>query len=198
MKFNFFKYLLLASTSIFTGVGSLQAAVVINLTGAQVFESNGVTPVADSRLMYAIALPSSTFELITTSGWTSGDNIQIGLLWLTDNNVEIGGFSAALNFSLTGGVQAGQRFGMVWFPTISTQTGTPAGGLSYGFYSAPTWLIPADGNTENFAFETVSVGGTIPNSLGAANQSVVPEPTTWALLAGTLTTVMIFRRRRQA
>jgi len=26
----------------------------------------------------------------------------------------------------------------------------------------------------------------------------VPEPTTWALLAGSLTTIMVLRRRRQA
>ncbi|MFZ4778956.1 MAG: PEP-CTERM sorting domain-containing protein [Terrimicrobiaceae bacterium] len=36
------------------------------------------------------------------------------------------------------------------------------------------------------------------SALGGQGFTTVPEPATWALLAGTLTTVMIFRRRRQA
>jgi hypothetical protein len=174
------------------------SAVLINLTGAQVFNSDGTTPVSDGRLMYAVALPTGSFTEVTTSGWTAGDNIQLGSLWLTDDNVELGGFSSSLNFDLSGGVLAGQQFGILWFTSLSSQAGNPSFGSSYGFYTSPTWLIPADGNFDSFAFETVSVGGSIPNSAGAASLVVIPEPGTWALIIVALTALIAFRRRIEA
>ncbi|MEI6492742.1 MAG: PEP-CTERM sorting domain-containing protein [Verrucomicrobiota bacterium] len=65
-----------------------------------------------------------------------------------------------------------------------------------------SWVAPTFGNNANpvdwvFTINTAAVKGTF--SYNAGNQLIglatVPEPTTWALLAGSLTMVMVFRRR---
>jgi hypothetical protein len=190
---------LLIATGLATSANS---AVTINLEGAELFDSL-TNPMADGSLVYAISLGSSgTFSSLQPGSWVSGDNIQIGNFWTTNSDVtgDPGGFSAAVIFDLTGGVSTGQQFGMVWFPTLTNQTVAPTGGLSYGFYSQPDWLIPGDGAVIGTGFETVSVGGPIPNSAGVASLNVVPEPSTYALMAlgGLVMFYMIRRRKAQA
>jgi hypothetical protein len=78
------------------------------------------------------------------------------------------------------------------------------GGATYAaILTDTTWLAPAfavNTNPVNFNLgaSTIAVFGTYSNNDG--NQQIgltsVPEPDTWALLAASLTTVMVFRRRR--
>jgi len=157
------------------------ADVVVAIEGGLVYDNNGV-PLANGTLMYMIVAPDNNFAPLQPGEFVSGTNIFVGS-WQTDDNVAVGGFSALLNFNLTGGLATGQPFGMIWFPNRSdTSLPGPMGGEAYGFYTHTDWILPPDGHTVSFGFETVSVGGSIPDAVGFANLTVIPEPSTAVLL----------------
>ena len=188
--------------SLLTAAGlalNAHSAATISITGGQLFDALE-NPVANGSLVYFISLSSSgTFSPLQPESWVSGDNIQIGNFITTDFDVleAPGGFSVQNSFDLGGGVTTGDQWGMVWFPSLTDQTTTPTAGMAYGFYSQPDWLIGSDGATLSYEFETVSVGGPLPNSSGVASLNVVPEPSTYALMAlGGLALFFIARRRK--
>ena len=88
----------------------------------------------------------------------------------------------------------------------SIVSGTIGGATAYD----PLWLAVAStdstvnaieiGVTSNVLYANSNPGNTLAPSIvydpSGANLSVVPEPATWALLAGSLTTVGMLRRRR--
>lgn len=87
--------------------------------------------------------------------------------------------------------------------TIANLGITPNSGASFKFVA--TYLNPVDGAGSDATFRSnEAIGyssGTNPGYTGISFTSsqaytTVPEPATWALLAGGLTTVMVFRRRR--
>ena len=66
---------------------------------------------------------------------------------------------------------------------------------STGYYSG-IWTASGSAGAEAFTFNNGNQLITFREASGYLN--VVPEPTTWALLAFSLTTVMILRRRRNS
>ncbi|MCX6970662.1 MAG: PEP-CTERM sorting domain-containing protein [Verrucomicrobia bacterium] len=93
---------------------------------------------------------------------------------------------SSLNFNFTAATGAGS-----WDIASMTPTGTLTGVSIAGTYSgALTEVTPG-----NWAATFNSLDWTYKASTGVLT-AAVPEPATWALLAGSLTTVMIFRRRR--
>jgi hypothetical protein len=127
-----------------------------------------------------------------------------------------------------GEIPAGSDLLLRWYPTISyasfnPSTSTPGAGTAYGQYSSTTqeypgdtspqtataWTAPANGDFNyDVWFLTVNEDGNGPstavnppaNSAGLANYTVgaVPEPTTFAFVAGALalSAVICGRRRR--
>lgn len=86
-------------------------------------------------------------------------------------------------------VNAGMNFGVIWFSTNSAGVGD-----WYGFldFSTPTGdVIPSDGATVDFSLAASSLNP------GSASFQVVPEPATYALLAGLLGLGAAFARRRR-
>ena len=104
---------------------------------------------------------------------------------------------SSLNFDVTNATTYGRFLGA----GTATVTGVTINiGGAYTGVASDTF----DFSSGNFSGATL---GTLPvlgggltwnttNFLTTGVLTVVPEPTTWALLAGSLTTVMIFRRRR--
>lgn len=72
------------------------------------------------------------------------------------------------------------------------QTEPWTGGQAFLGTDAGTLLV---GGFGNFSHDYGLGGGSLP---GYNTVAVVPEPTTWALLAGSSTTLMIMRKRRKA
>jgi len=72
----------------------------------------------------------------------------------------------------------------------SSHTGDFTSLVSTGYYGGSGWTHVGE------TFSMSSGGQTLTFSELTGNLTVVPEPATWALLAFSLTTVMIFRRRR--
>lgn len=140
-------------------------------------------------------------------------NIQAGLS-LTDNSTYSGSWgsfsvlgsntaasvfgSIALaggaTFSLTGGIASGDNFGYAIF---SGSTTTTIAGDPVSIWTAPNWVIPADGATLTWPANFTQITSS---STGALETAVVPEPSTYALLAlgGLAVAGHVLRRRRRA
>jgi autotransporter-associated beta strand protein len=116
------------------------------------------------------ATPGTDFDkVVVTSGTTTlGGALAFSFGSLLTNNVPINLFS----FS-------------------GTSLGNFSGVTSTGSYSGP-WQVGVAGDTWTFSDGTQTL--TFSEVTGTLN--VVPEPATWALLAFSLTTVMVLRRRR--
>jgi len=63
-----------------------------------------------------------------------------------------------------------------------------------GSYEVYLTLNPSTSGGTNFAWDLQDIDG----AMGISGIAVIPEPSTWMLLAGSLTIVMVFRRRRSA
>ena len=127
---------------------------------------------------------TTTMEIagITTRG-TDYDGVNI-----TAGTTTFGG---ALAFSFTNALALSNTTDINLFSIFGTSVGNFSGVTSTGFY-AGTWSVGEADNTW-----TLSSGGqTLTFSEVSGNLNVVPEPTTWALLAMSLTGIVVFRRRR--
>jgi len=86
---------------------------------------------------------------------------------------------------------AGLSFGILVFENQTDLTSAQAGS-TYQFFTDASWVVPADGAVEAF-------GGTLGqlSNVSSASLNVVPEPSTYAALAGlcALGAVMVRRRR---
>ncbi len=77
-------------------------------------------------------------------------------------------------------------------PALNVPLGTPdvSGGLGSTSWNDINNVGFTGGASATGTFDEIRVGTTF------ADVSPIPEPTTWALLAGSLTALMVFRRRR--
>jgi hypothetical protein len=92
------------------------------------------------------------------------------------------GYMNDLGLNLDGNVSAGDDYGLIWFSTGSATLGTSD---TFGFQDFGT--LPSDGST-------ISNGGTP----GLALNAIVPEPSTYAALAGVFALGYVMVRRRRA
>jgi hypothetical protein len=134
-------------------------------------------------------------------------NITGGNLTINAYKLSVGGIgsTAALNATIDG----------TGFSTINVSSGTTIGTgstfsltLGTGFSATVGQVFTIiNGSAITGAFTGLAEGGTLTGGgytfsasyLGNAfTLTTVPEPATWALLAGSLTTLVVFRRRRQA
>ena len=126
----------------------------------------------------------------------------------TTGNVTLG---PAANFSLTTGTIKFQ-LGTAFDQLVSSSSGafTITGGtfaldvLGAGFSYANTYAVLSGFGGSNSVsglgftgYDTGSYSAALSNT-GVLSFTAVPEPATWALLAFSLTTVMVLRRRRQS
>jgi hypothetical protein len=102
-------------------------------------------------------------------------------------------------FNLGGGVDTGDRFAVVVF---SQSTTSAIAGDSYTIWTDPTWVIPADSATVGFANPAnggfLQLSGTTANFSKIVQGSVIPEPSSFAALAGLVAVGFAASRRRRA
>jgi len=192
------------------------AAVSLFLGAGNLYESDGVT---------FAPLNTVGLWIVDTSGGTSltptltlGESIALGatLAGTSDkiidvedaNNSNFGvgginfGFSGAYGSGLGAGLASGQKFGIIWLINQSlSQTTTVAGQYGEfsdyaGAYSNP-WILPADPTPlASYDMTTTANGGSVPESAGIANLTIVPEPSSIMLVVvGLLGGIGLIRRR---
>jgi hypothetical protein len=95
---------------------------------------------------------------------------------------------AAGAVDLSNGIDAGDSFGILIFGASS---GTTSAGDSYGIFTDGSWVLPNDGSGVTFGSELTQVA-----SAPGLSSTVVPEPSTFAALAGFLALGCVALRRR--
>ncbi len=206
---------------------SAQASIVINLYADKLSNNADLAIPAGSLLQLVNLGVDGVFSRIdltdgsvaSSTQWVSGDDSLLSGAF-TGSGVASGSASAfampdasgLLNATFefaTGVVPSGTKIGLRWFSNLqasnfaSTILGTTNLYGEYTLQSSPVyggdpWVAPSDGGASGFdSFVTVAGGGTIPNTVGRASISPVPEPTSVFLIAAGAAGLMM-RRRRQS
>jgi hypothetical protein len=138
-----------------------------------------------------------------SSAPTNGTTLSVGGSNFTifgNNTASVLGLSGAANFNIASStpsnsaITAGDSFAYVVFENSTTST---IAGDTFRIWRASNWTIPADGSSNTFAtFATqITTANQASNLIGT--YQVVPEPSTYALLAvGAVGLFLSFRRRK--
>ena len=148
--------------------------------------------------VYVVSKDGSAFPTSLTDGLSLSDSATYGASFEfinTNTAVDFFGVSLASGGTVTygGGVDAGDSFGIILFDNSTTDT---LAGDTYRIYTDASWILPADtGASLSFgdAFAAVSGGA----NTGSGSVAAVPEPSTFAALAGFLALGCVALRRRK-
>jgi len=182
--------------------------MVTTVNGASTIDLAYTTAVATNSSSLAVGGAPSPFNIgtayedaIFTTATTLGTGITFRLSQLDPTKTYtfalFGSRSATdsrtTNFSITGSTTA----------TATLQTsGTNLGGVGINYNNSTARVIsgiaPNGSNQIDVTFFASAGDLNDFAYLNAMEITVIPEPSTWALLAFSLTTVMVLRRRRQA
>jgi len=184
----------------------LIASITITLTAGELYQSNGVTPMADNGLIQLIAdTGADGFTAPSNSSFVGGSPNDIILAsFALDHNTfgSSGCFSNLINYTLLAPVVAGNQLMFRWFPLLTISSSQP-GVTSYGQFTSLTatdfgngWIVPADGGVIDLNLLTLGQGGSHAESYGVANL-LVPEPTSFAMLGSGLLMIGSMIRRRK-
>jgi len=167
---------------------------VTNITGAVAGSSSYViVDTNNDGLAFDGSVAGDTFTLNSFVG--TSDDYVIGYNASTSTFAG-DNLSGAASFTLdTNGVSANDAFYIVTFGSETTTSVTATAGLGFNVLSAANWLVPG-ANGDNLAYPA---NFTQYDSINLTAQTVVavPEPSTFAALAGlcALGAVMVRRRR---
>jgi hypothetical protein len=167
-----------------------QTAVYLNMNSSGSWSSFASSEAIASGLSFTagtIFTPSSTSDQFSVLG-------SAAVSGTTTLTVSGGAFSP---LTYAGAVGVGDQFALLVF---NSSTSSTAAGDTYNIWRASDWVMPADGSVLSFANTPVS-GESIQRITTSAflvgSGSVVPEPSTYALMAlGGLVLFFIARRRK--
>ncbi|MDQ3117048.1 MAG: PEP-CTERM sorting domain-containing protein [Verrucomicrobiota bacterium] len=183
-------------------------------------------PLGSVLVLVAAGGDGSFSNSLSAGQYVSGNDVLLSLTTVTNSS---GAFNIAggpeetlnvitINTASFPGLAVGDLIALRWFPQISQtqfQAGTtPAAGNNFGTYNplfwgnpnnnpdgGNTWSVPGPGATVNLNFYTTSASppGTQNPLTGYAQFSVIPEPSTWALLScGLIGAVGLRLRKKRA
>ena len=133
-------------------------------------------------------------DLLTSSGGVTDDVLIFSDDFTIDTSAvpdagggtgDLGGLTLISNLSLSGGVDAGDDFRVVWFDDLDT--------TSAGIFSDPSFVLPSDGSTSSF--DVPFLGPDPIRSAVGLTFETVPESSSIALLGLGLVGFTLRRRR---
>jgi hypothetical protein len=165
--------------------------------------ATGSTPLADGSLVQLIASPDDIFTAPTPGAFSGGNDIIFQTVAFDSSTIGTAGGAqiSVTGLSLTLYPIATYKLALRWFPTLTTAATTPGNSTPYGqfdFNNDPTWVAPSSGNSENYSLLTTAAGGSLGNSTGYATRATaaIPEPSTYAALAGLAALAAALWRKR--
>lgn len=183
--------------------------MTINLAAGVLYDQNGI-PLTDGKLIQLVASTTDlTFSSPTSTSFVSGDDVVIASFALDSNTFQAGGFVTAINVGSFTNLTAGDPLMLRWF-NIDFDSGQTLPGVAfYGQFrtnsvahsSDTGWFLPAGNGTIGLNFLTLSVepdtGAAEEAGKASLSTSAVPEPSSYAALAGLAALgFMIISRRR--
>ena len=176
-------------------LSSVAASASVTLSGTSIFSSaiNGLTTgvfvVSDSNSFdeslfnFSGALAADTSFALGTS---IGNYTVLGGLSINPagSNSVLG---SGITYNLTGNIAQGNEIGVL---TFASSTTSATAGDTYSLFTGD-WYVPADG-----ANATLTGGGPYGGAAVGAGSVAVPEPSTYATLAGLLALSFVMLRRR--
>jgi hypothetical protein len=160
-----------------SGVNIGDYSVLLFDTSGAGFNSAGLNLIDANATLSSSATYGSGFEVAAVSA--AADFFGIATI------VEYG-FSYSL-----GTISDGDSFGILTFAGGSSATAV--GGTSYSIFTDSSWTSPADGAAVTFGSDL----NTLSSAAGASGTvTAVPEPSTYATLAGLLALGFVMLRRR--
>jgi PEP-CTERM motif len=185
---------LLAIAALLVTSLAASASITINLGGAELFQSNGTTPIPTGSLIQLVVSTTNTaFDLPTPTSFTGGSaDDQILASFGSNDSSGPGSFLQPVVFNLDSAITTGDQLLLRWWPTLTTASSSPGNSTPFGQFrtdnvenfSTINWTVPADGTTNDLNFLDQAAGGTEPNSAGTASfmTAAIPEPSVLALL----------------
>lgn len=185
-------------------------AIAVNFSGVAFLDSLGNT-VPDGTLVQIIASTAdAVFSDPTPISFVSNDDRIIASFSVDAGTSGVaGGTVAALiipDYSTFAGFTLGDSLMLRWFPSL-TIGATQPGITSYGSYRTDSildgsniaWIAPADaGGTWTLSVISVDFGGSTSNAMMTASLVVIPEPSSFAALAGLAVLGVVATRRRRS
>jgi hypothetical protein len=201
--------LLLTAAALLVSAATLQADITINLAGGNLYRSDGITLQPEGTIVQLIVSRGDNIFTAPTPDSFTGNSPDDLILETFTVNSGPGFFAEPVNFTLSGTLGPNDRLLLRWFPTLLAGTSAPGGGAEYGEFRTDTvqsdpdgsdiaWFVPSDGSIVGLNFLTENQGGSNPEVAGIANFTVIPEPSTYALLAVGIAAIGIVRRRRKS
>jgi len=171
--------------------------VLVANTGSDGFLGDYITSSADFN-----AFNGTSLTVGSVLGGSGNDEI-VGVFDVTDFGDGFIGFNDEITFNL-GSVAQNQQLALYWFPTIST-TSISGSLTEYGFFRSDSpdsgadvgFIVQADGSNDILAAVDSSFDTTSPSSLQLTSIAV-PEPSSFAAIAGIMTLGFVMVRRRRA
>lgn len=198
-----------ATTAVVSVATVANASVTINLTAGQLYgaTTSEVLP-HDGLIQLLASTADATFSSPTVGSFSSGDDVVLASFGLDETTIGVdGSFSYALNLDYSGfaNLGAGDALLLRWFPnlTAASTSSAVAAGTAFGQFNnlltsvdySNTWYAPADGLSIDLNFLNGVLGGSYPDSLALATNTVVPEQSTYAAVLGSLVLGVVGYRR---
>lgn len=166
--------------------------------------TNSVSINPGDSFSFSIYLSSDVDQIAGVSYQFESNLAGSGLFIITARDISTAPFTASDLITPNASLFTGSNASLD--PQVTVDLGASFGAIApntynIGSYTLSSSVLSSPGSyTISFANALVidQDFNEITPSLNTYTVTVVPEPATWALLAGSLTTVMIFRRRRQA
>ena len=175
---------------------SASASVSFTGTAIQNFQAGEIF-VPNQASVIIVDTGADGFGSFITNTISVGDTFAVNDILVGDQVIAanstqgLSGTVAAIPGTASFTSTAGLSFGILVFENQTSLVGAEAGS-TYQFFTDASWIVPADGGSSAFgtAFTQLS-------NVSSASLSVVPEPSTFAALAGlcALGAVMVRRRR---
>jgi len=197
------------------GIGGMALAMSLVCAQAQtefdyqsatgVNDSSG-SPVGNGELVLLIANESGSASFNTLTAGAIGQGLFLDgsyqILSTTNTNTDFGtpgAFANSVTLNYTGTYQnlsAGDQLAVVWFTNVSASSPTLSANESYGLFTLnnSTWQTPDNSGGP------AEISLTVPDGENASLEtlSAVPEPGTYALIAGAAALLFAAWRRRSS